>query len=109
MSVTVSERKMDEKRRVTLPTKVEVKPGGNVVMIASKDAAVIASDRLVAERLAKVLRELETERKIRAIEEWAKMIEEAGLTGLRSKDIDKIVGRSIARKVGLIGREKSGD
>lgn len=109
MSVTVSERKVDDKRRVTLPATVEAGAGASVVIIASKDAAVIASDRRVAERLTRVLRELEADRKTRALEDWAKLIEEAGLAGLRSKDIDKIVGKGIAKKVRVIDGKETSD
>ena len=86
---------------------MEVKEGSQVVVIASKDAAVVASDRQVAERLSSALRELEKEGKYKAIEGWAKLMEEAGLTGLRAKDIDRAVNEGIARKVFGRGRKDS--
>jgi bifunctional DNA-binding transcriptional regulator/antitoxin component of YhaV-PrlF toxin-antitoxin module len=105
VSVTVSERKVDDKRRVTLPPTLDVKEGQSVVMIASRETAVVASDRRVAEKLTRVLRELETEKKVRAVEEWARLIEEAGLSGLKARDIDRVVtegipeeGKGVARK-----------
>lgn len=107
MSVTVIERKVDEKRRVTLPPLMNVKEGSQVVMIASKDAAVVASDRKVAERLSNALRDLEKERKHKVVEEWAKLVEEAGLAGLRARDIDKLVDEGILDRGSGRGREES--
>lgn len=104
LSVTVSERKVDEKRRVTLPPNVDIHEGATVVMIASKDAAVIASNKGVAERLTEVLQELELDRKIRALDEWEKLIQEAGLSGLTSKDIESIIGKTMPRKRGGLDR-----
>ena len=104
VSVTVTERKVDEKRRVTLPQVMEVKEGSSVVMIASRDATVVASNRAVAERLSNALRGLEKEEKLKAIEEWAEQVKEAGLTGLRAKDNDRLVGETMAKKV--FGRDR---
>ncbi|MBI2937173.1 MAG: hypothetical protein HYY22_03110 [Thaumarchaeota archaeon] len=97
MSVTVTERKIDEKRRVTLPLNVSLKEGASVVMIASQDAAIITSNKHIVKKLAKILRELETSRKTVTLTEWEKMINEAGLGGLTSESIDRAVAESISR------------
>lgn len=97
MSVTVTERKVDEKRRVTLPPNVSLKEGTSIVMIASQDAAIITSNKRIAKKLAKILRELETSRKTVTLTEWEKMIDEAGLTDLTSESIDRAVAESIQR------------
>ncbi len=108
MSVTVTERKVDDKRRVTLPPAVGLREGDTVVMIASKDAAIVASDRGVAEKLRDILRELETKRKVDALVEWEKLLGEAGLSDLDSRKIDAIVGKSIARpRDSGVGKERS--
>lgn len=99
MSVIVIERKVDGKRRVVLPPTVAVKEGDTVVMIASKDAAVVASDRAVAQKVSSAIKELEKERKFKVIDEWAKLVEEAGLSGLRAKDIDRLVNEGVSEEV----------
>ena len=81
--------------------------GDQFVMIASKDATVVASDGRTAEKLSDALRELDKEVKYRAIEEWAKLVEEAGLAGLRAKDIDRLVNEGVHREV--FGRERKGN
>ena len=92
-------RKVDDKRRVTLPPTLDVKQGSRVVMIASKEAAVVASSREVAEKLGNAMRELEKQRKLKVIEEWARLIEEAGFTGLHAKDIDRLVDEGVHEEV----------
>ena len=107
MSVNVVERKVDKKRRVTLPQNMEVKEGSRVIMMASKDAAVVAADSAFAEKLSEALREAEREKKYEAIDEWARLIEEAGLSGLRAKDIDRLVGQGVSDEVIGSGKKKN--
>jgi len=77
-----------------------------VVVITSKGAAVIASDRAVAEKLTKVLRQIETDRKNKTIYEWAQLVEEAGLSGLTSANIESMIGKAIPKKGRLIGNRR---
>ncbi len=97
MSVTVTERKLDEKRRVTIPSNVSFKGGSKVVMIAFDDAAIIASNEATAKRLARVLREAQTARKLRALDEWVDLVEKAGLSKLTASEIDAAVERGLTR------------
>ncbi len=97
MSVTVTERKLDEKRRVTIPSNVSFKEGSKVVMIAFDDAAIIASDEVTAKRLARVLREAQTACKLRALDEWVDLVEKAGLSKIKAGEIDAAVERGLTR------------
>ncbi len=97
MSVIVTERKLDEKRRVTLPATVSLKEGGKVVVIAFGDAAIVASNKKVAKQLASVLLEAETKRKLKALEEWEDLVEKAGLSKLTAEEIDDAVERGLMR------------
>jgi hypothetical protein len=67
-------------------------------VINSKRAVVIASDRVVAEKLTWILREIETNRKSMAIDEWAKLIDEVGLSRMGWKEKEARVGETISRK-----------
>ncbi len=97
MPVTVTERKLDGKRRVTIPTNVSFKEGSKVVMIAFGDAAIIASNEATAKRLARVLREAQTARKLRALDEWVDLVEKAGLSKLTASEIDAAVEKGLTR------------
>ena len=96
-SIEVAERKLDAKRRVTLPNTAAFKKGSKVLIIASPDSAIITSDRQTAENLGKVLHELEGRRKELALDEWERLVVQAGLSGLSSEGIDGAVGRRIRR------------
>ena len=106
MSVSVMERKVDEKRRVTLPQTMEVEAGAQVIMIASRKAAVVASDRETAEKLGAAIRQAELGAKFKVIDEWTRLVEQAGLLGLKAKDIDRLVGEGVHDEVFGHGREK---
>ena len=98
MAIEVTERRMDEKRRVTIPSLVELKAGSKVVVIASADSAIIAPDMEIAESLAKLLRDLEARKKQVALDEWESLIAEAGLADVSSKEIDNAVAKGIKRR-----------
>ncbi len=97
MSVVVTERKLDEKRRVTIPPSVSLKEGGKVVMVAFGDTAIIAANKKRAKQLASGLREAETKRKLKALEEWQDLVEKAGLSKLTAKEIDDAVESGLMR------------
>jgi len=97
-SVEVTERKVDAKRRVTIPGAMGLKPGSKVVIVASTDTAIIATDFDIAENLAKLLREVSTRKKQRTLSEWEALIISAGLSGISSDKIDKAVARKIGRQ-----------
>ena len=94
----VTERRLDEKRRVTIPASTSsLKQGSKVAMISYEDAVIIASDKTVAERLLNFLRESETRRKLKALNEWEDLVEKAGLSTLTADKIDHAVERGIRR------------
>jgi hypothetical protein len=97
-STQVTERKMDAKRRVTIPTTVAFKAGSKVLVIASTDSAIIAADTGVAENLAKLLHDLETRKRRMALNEWESLVAKAGISHLSSKQIDRAVARKIKRR-----------
>ncbi len=97
MSVTVTERKLDDKRRVTIPSNVSFKEGSKVVMIAFDDAAIIVANEATAKRLARVFREAQTARKLGALDEWVDLVEKAGLSKLTASEIDAAVERGLTR------------
>ena len=97
-------RVVDGKRRVTLPASMDVIEGSQVVVIASKEAAVVAADRATAQKLSEAIREIERGNKHRVIAEWAGLVEQAGLSGLMAGDIDSLVDGSVNE--GVFGRGK---
>ncbi len=98
MSVIVTERRLDKKRRVTIPANVgKLKEGSKVVMVSSDDALIISSDEKVAKQLSSFLREAETKRKLKALSEWEELIESAGLSNLTAEEIDRAVERGLTR------------
>lgn len=100
MSVEVTERKVDDKRRVTIPSIVDLEAGSKVVVVASSDSAVIAPDARVAQALADVIHEFEKNKKEKALNEWESLLERARLTNLSSEEIDKAVARTIRKGAG---------
>jgi bifunctional DNA-binding transcriptional regulator/antitoxin component of YhaV-PrlF toxin-antitoxin module len=98
MSVEVTERKMDAKRRVTIPGTMGLKPGSKVVIVASTDTVIIAADFDIAENLAKLLREVATRKKQKTLSEWETLITSAGLSGISSDKIDRAIARKIRRQ-----------
>lgn len=98
LSVTVTERRLDEKRRVTIPASASsLKQGSKVAMISYDDAVIIASDKALAEELSSFLHESETRRKLKALNEWEDLVEKAGLSNLTAEKIDRAVERGIRR------------
>lgn len=106
MSIIVSERRLDDKRRVTMPPSFvpELKEGAQVVVISHhNDAVIVASDKRVAEEISSLLRQSEVKHKLKALDEWEELVEKAGLSKLTAKQIDKAVERSIRRPKKLNG------
>lgn len=106
MPVTVSERRIDDKRRVTMPANFvpKLKEGARVVVISfDNDAVIVASDRRVADELSSLLGQSEIKRKLRALDEWENFVENAELSKLTTKKIDRAVERSIRRPKKLNG------
>ncbi len=110
MAISVTERRMDAKRRVTIPSTVSFKAGSKVVIIASTDSAIIAPDTEIAESIAKLLHQLESKKKQVALTEWEALIAGAGLSDVSSEKIDQAVARKIKRRLDHIdGSEASGN
>lgn len=97
MPVTVTNRKVDKKRRVTLPPNINLKEGSKIFIVSSLDTAIITSNKHIAERLAKTLRKLETNLKTQTLTEWGRIIDEAGLISLTSQSIDHTIAHNIQR------------
>lgn len=96
--MSVTERRLDEKRRVTIPTSASsLKQGSKVAMISYNDAVIIASDKAVAEELSSFLHGSETRRKLKALNEWEDLVGKAGLSNLTTEKIDRAVERGIRR------------
>ncbi|MBI2937178.1 MAG: hypothetical protein HYY22_03135 [Thaumarchaeota archaeon] len=105
MPVTVTNRKVDKKRRVTLPPNINLKEGSKIFIVSSLDTAIITSNKHIAERLAKTLRKLETNLKTQTLTEWGRMIDEAGLTSLTSQSIDHTIAHNIQRPKNLLPKQ----
>jgi bifunctional DNA-binding transcriptional regulator/antitoxin component of YhaV-PrlF toxin-antitoxin module len=98
LSVTITERRLDEKRRIAIPSDMELKEGSRVILIShDKNALIVASDRKVAEEISNLLRESDLKHKLETLDEWEKLVNKAGMSGFTSKKIDRAVDKSIRR------------
>ncbi len=102
MAVIVTERRLDSKRRVTIPDTTTLKAGSKVVVVASTDSAIVAPDREIAESIFKLLQEVESKKKQRALDEWERLLTKAHLSDVSSTEIHQAVTREIKRRVGHI-------
>ncbi|MDG6925939.1 MAG: hypothetical protein JRN09_05250 [Nitrososphaerota archaeon] len=102
MAVRVTERRLDSKRRVTIPDTVALKAGSKVVVVASPDSAIIAPNTEIAESISKLLQEVESKKKQRALDEWDALLTKAHLSDVSSTEIDQAVTREIKRRIGQI-------
>ncbi|MDA4114289.1 MAG: hypothetical protein OK474_09605 [Thaumarchaeota archaeon] len=98
MAIRVTERRMDAKRRVTIPSTVSFKAGSKVVIVSSTDSAIIAPDTEIAEDIAKLLQGLESKKKQMALGKWEALIAGACLSDMSSEKIDQAVARKIKRR-----------
>ncbi|MHB1907821.1 MAG: hypothetical protein ACYCQJ_02985 [Nitrososphaerales archaeon] len=98
-SVTVTEKTLDKKRRVVIPSNVTaLKEGSKVAMITyDDDAVIIASSGEVAKELSNALRQAEIRRKLKALDEWEELVEKAGLANLTEENIDRAIEEGIRR------------
>ncbi len=100
MSITVTERQLDEKHRITVPANFasNLKEGGKVIIVSYEDQAVIITqDKRVADELFAQLRQNEVKRKMGALDEWENLIDKAGLSKLTARNIDRAVEKAIRR------------
>lgn len=98
MSISMTERRIDKKRRVSIPSSASnLKEGRKVVVISSEDVAIISSNKDVAREISQSLHELETKRKEKFFKEWDDLLEKTGLLNLSNREIDRIVARGIRR------------
>lgn len=107
MALTVSEKTLDSKRRIVIPSELTgLKGRSKVAMIKYDDAAVIiASTKQVANELSNMLHQAETKRKLKALDEWEGLVEKAGLANISEEKIDRAVQESIRRPKKLIARQ----
>lgn len=88
-------RKVDSKGRVVLPFK-------NVreVLIAKLGNIVIASpERSEIEKILRVIDEYNKRRRLRIVEKWFKLVDEAGLSGIEESKIQDLIKRGMLRDV----------
>ncbi len=95
MPIHVTRRRLDAKRRVTIPDLVDLEAGNDVVVLASEDSAIIAANEEIARKLGELLRTLEARRKRTALDEWERLVSSAGLSALSSKEIDEMLARRV--------------
>ena len=95
--MTVTEKQLDEKHRVTVPVAFAASVKDNKVLVVSYDdqAIIITGDRRVADELSDVLARWELRRKLEALDKWQGMIEKAGLSNLTARQIDLAVAREL--------------
>ncbi|MFI5421863.1 MAG: hypothetical protein ACHQ1H_12915 [Nitrososphaerales archaeon] len=95
---TLSERRLDKKRRVSIPTVASnLRAGDKVVVISSDDFAVISSDRKVAQILSQCLQNAEKRRTGNFLKEWDDLLAKSGLLDLPSHEIHEIAGQGMRR------------
>ena len=93
--ISLIKRSVDSKGRVVLPMKnlseVYMTTIGDVILVSPNPDALL--------ELWELLNEVNSIRKKRAIAEWFKLVEEAGLDKISPKLIDKLISRSIIREL----------
>lgn len=95
--MSVLERVVDEKRRVTLPLDAHFKAGSKVTMVSSSEAVFITVDQSLVEQFREVIRRRELKRRFSALDEWENLLTDTGLLGLSSREIEARVGEAIRR------------
>ena len=95
----MTEKVLDSKRRITVPSSVgNLKQDSKVALVTlDKDAVIIASTKEVAQELASLFREASVKRKLRALDEWEDLVKKAGLSDLTTEEIDHTVEKEIRR------------
>lgn len=95
--MSITERVVDRKRRVTLPPDSNLEEGSTVSVVSSTNTVLITKDPQLAKKLETLIPQIRSKRKLEALEEWESLLKEAGLLGLTSKQIESKVAHSVAK------------
>ena len=103
LSVTVIEKQLDEKHRITVPADFAASVKDHkVIMVSYGDQAVIITgDKRVADELSGSLARGELKRKLKALEDWERMVKKAGLTKMTSRQVDRAMARVLRQQTNL--------
>lgn len=93
--IDLIKRSVDSKGRVVLP----VKGLNDVYMAVVGDIILVSPNPDLILELLKSLDEINFARKKKAIAEWFRLVEEAGLDNLSPELIDRLVSRSVVREL----------
>lgn len=99
--MSIIERIVDRKRRITLPSDANLEEGSKVAVVSSHNTVLITKDAKLAKKLETLIPQIKTQRKMDALEEWDLLLREAGLLGLSSNEIERKVGRAIVAETPL--------
>ncbi len=93
--MSIIERVIDRKRRITLPSDANLEEGSKVAVVSSRNTVLITKDVKLAKKLETLIPQIKIQRKMEALQQWDRLLREAGLLGLSSNDIERKVGRAI--------------
>ena len=91
----ITERIVDKKHRVTLPSDGDLEEGTKVTIVSSEDTVLITKNPRLASKFKALMPEIEMKRKFDALDEWENLLKEAGVIGMSSRKIEDSVGRAI--------------
>ena len=93
--MSIVERVVDRKRRITLPLDANLEEGSKVAVVSSHNTVLITKDAKLAKKLETLIPQIKNQKKMDALDEWDRLLREAGLLGLSSNEIERKVGRAI--------------
>lgn len=99
--MSIIERVIDRKRRITLPSDANLEEGSKVAVVSSRNTVLITKDVKLAKKLETLIPQIKIQRKMEALQQWDRLLREAGLLGLSSNDIERKVGRAIVAETRL--------
>ena len=99
--MSIVERTVDRKRRITLPSDANLEEGSRVAVVSSHNTVLITKDARLARRLETLIPQIKTQRKMSALKEWDRLLRESGLLGLSSDEIERKIGRAIVAETPL--------
>ena len=93
------ERRVDVKRRISLPASSGIESNRIAVIIAMDDVVVVGKNKQALSHFIECFKEMQKERKLQALEKWEGIVKEAGLLGMTSDEVDRAVVESTKRRI----------
>ena len=91
----IKKRKVDNKGRVSLP----FMKNKEIFFVKKGQTIILSEDSSELEQITKEIDDKVMLKKFQALKEWFELVEEAELSDISSKDIDKKIGESLSKKL----------